>query len=369
MPDVDDDSAQKLSKRDIALLITSLLALFVVYALPLRFPAYVIGASFAIGICGMLSRKIGDLGFLFLAIAAAFLVGFANDYVTSGTVSHEILLFVSVTGALVGATLNSLSRRYNPAAVFLGSAMAMWLFNAFRYEVPVVDMAAALIFSLLVGYFAYRMGVIDMSGVLSATLVGVLVIVFADITGFLVLLSFFAVGGIFTKYKYEFKSSLKIAQTTRGYKNVFGNGLCALVMAVGFKFNCVFMLGFLGAVAAATSDTLATEIGETQKKQPFLITTFERVPPGTSGAVSPLGEASAIIGSAFIASLAILLGMANSFGAATVLITTIIGGFIGTQADSILGATLERRKILNNHMVNLLATAVGAAVSIGVYYV
>jgi uncharacterized protein (TIGR00297 family) len=364
-----DDPASKHSKQDFALLIISLLALFVISALPLRFPVYVIGASAAIGICGLSSRKIGDLGFLFLAIAAAFLVSFTVNYATSGAMSYEILLFVSVTGALIGATLNSMSGRYNPAAILLGSAMAMWLFSAFRYEVPAAEMATALVFSLLVGYFAYRIKVINMSGVLSATLVGVLIILFGNMTWFLILLSFFVVGGIFTKYKYEFKSSLKIAQATRGYKNVFGNGLCALVMAIGFKFNPVFLLGFLGAVAAATSDTLATEIGETQKKQPFLMTTFERVPPGTSGAVSPLGEASAVIGSAFIASLAILLGMANSLGAATVLITTTIGGFVGTQADSILGATLERRKILNNHTVNLLATIIGAAVSIGVYYI
>ncbi|MDI6860348.1 MAG: DUF92 domain-containing protein, partial [Methanocellales archaeon] len=112
-------------------------------------------------------------------------------------------------------------------------------------------------------------------------------------------------------------------------------------------------------------DTLASEIGETSKTQPRVITTFKKVPAGTSGAISLLGELAAIVGSAVIGILATLLGMAG-LHVATI---TILGGFIGTNIDSLLGATLENKGYLTNSSINLFATAAGALVSAGLYYV
>ncbi|MBU2617659.1 MAG: TIGR00297 family protein, partial [Euryarchaeota archaeon] len=74
-------------------------------------------------------------------------------------------------------------------------------------------------------------------------------------------------------------------------------------------------------------------------------------------------ELSAIVGSAVIGILATLLGMAGLHVAAI----TILGGFIGTNIDSLFGATLENRGYLTNGSVNLFATAAGAIVSAGLY--
>jgi len=63
--------------------------------------------------------------------------------------------------------------------------------------------------------------------------------------------------------------------------------------------------------------------------------------------------------------IAIFLGMAEIH----VLPITIFGGFIGTNMDSLLGATLENRGYLTNSSVNLFATVAGALVSSGLYYV
>ncbi|MDD3421487.1 MAG: DUF92 domain-containing protein, partial [Methanocellales archaeon] len=170
--------------------------------------------------------------------------------------------------------------------------------------------------------------------------------------------------------EYEYKQSLGIAEAdggARGYRNVFGNGLVALILAVagGVFGNPVFLVGYLGAIATATGDTLASEIGETSEYQPVSIITFKRVRTGTNGAISVLGEISAIAGSAAIGILAIFLGMAGLQVASI----TILGGFIGANVDSLLGATLENRGYLTNSSVNLFATAAGALVSAGLYYV
>jgi uncharacterized membrane protein len=40
----------------------------------------------------------------------------------------------------------------------------------------------------------------------------------------------------------------------------------------------------------------------------------------------------------------------------------VLAGIIGNLADSLLGATAERRHLIGNNVVNFLTTAIGAAV-------
>jgi len=78
-----------------------------------------------------------------------------------------------------------------------------------------------------------------------------------------------------------------------------------------------------------------------------------------------LGEFAAIFGSAVIGVLAYLLGVSDNF-ILTVLITTV-GGFFGTNMDSFLGATLQKRGVLSNSGVNFVATFAGAGISACLY--
>jgi len=229
----------------------------------------------------------------------------------------------------------------------------------------------ALALTLTIGYISYMANTADVTGVLSGTLLGALIIIFGGIEWFTILLAFFILGGAFTRYKYGYKEALGIAQAeggARGYKNVFGNGLVALILAVagGVWGWHVLLIAYLGAIAAATGDTLASEIGETSETLPRMITSFKRVKHGTSGAISPLGEFSALVGATLIGALAVLLGMTEL---EMIIVAPILGGFIGVHIDSLLGATLENKGYLTNHSVNLLATAAGAIASVGLYYV
>jgi len=96
-----------------------------------------------------------------------------------------------------------------------------------------------------------------------------------------------------------------------------------------------------------------------------MITTLKLSEPGADGAVSSLGEFAAIFGSAIIGVLGYALGISNDF-LFSVLITTA-GGFFGTNIDSFLGATLQKRGLLSNSGVNFVATFAGAVVSAGIY--
>jgi uncharacterized protein (TIGR00297 family) len=136
----------------------------------------------------------------------------------------------------------------------------------------------------------------------------------------------------------------------------------------GFDANLNGELTFLGmlylpmlaALAEATADTVSSEIGQAFGGQPILLTTFRRVPPGTDGAISPLGTLAGIAAAAIIAaSGAPAMGMSLA-ECAVAFAAAILGLFF----DSILGATLERRGWIGNDLVNFASTAFAAAVGL-----
>ena len=111
-------------------------------------------------------------------------------------------------------------------------------------------------------------------------------------------------------------------------------------------FAAVVMFG--AAVAEATSDTWAGEIGRLSKKPPVSLKTGKIVPRGVSGGVTLLGYAGGLAGAAFIAVFWYVLfpgitGPMDLFvnrmplGLAVV----AISGFAGCILDSFLGAFFQ----------------------------
>jgi len=298
-----------------------------------------------------------------------FLVGGAAASFTNVSTSADFLLFVAMIGALVGALLRTILHEIEENVVVpLSIGLAMWLFVGFDYSVPVLRLLLTLLFMIFLGYALGRVRLADVSGVLSGILMGFLIVSFTDFRWFVLILSFFVIGGIFTKYKYDYKRAIGIAQEgggARGYRNVFGNGLIALVCAIAFGItgNALLIIAFIGAVATATGDTLASEIGQTYRKLPRLITDLRLVTHGTDGGITMLGEYSAVAGAGAIAIIAILLGV----GAFNTMVPVILGGFFGANVDSVLGAVLERRHYLTNSSVNLLATVAGALAAVVIF--
>ncbi|HEY0971691.1 MAG TPA: DUF92 domain-containing protein [Gemmatimonadales bacterium] len=142
----------------------------------------------------------------------------------------------------------------------------------------------------------------------------------------------------------------------------------------------------LGALAAATSDTWATEVGTLARGRPRSVVTWRPVPHGTSGGVTVQGTLASLVGAAFVPGVALVLGW-EPWAA----LAGAVGGFAGATADSLLGGTLQARRWcercsmaternvhgcgeptrpagglgwLDNDVVNALATAVGAAVAV-----
>jgi uncharacterized protein (TIGR00297 family) len=311
--------------------------------------------------------------FLGIRIVAAFIAAGWVVYWQNLSISFNLVFFIAVIGAVTGSLFESIPSSIDKnISVPLGAGMMMWIFEEFRYSVPAEKTLIALVFSFFLGVLAHRAKIADVSALLSAALLGVLIIVFTGLPWFLLLLAFFILGGGFTRYKYKFKKSIGIAQSKEGirsYENVFSNSTAALVLAVAYgvfsEHSLPIIYAYLGTVATATGDTLASEIGTTAKGRPRMITTLKLAKPGDDGAVSLLGELASIFGSVVIGLLAYGLGVSDNL-LLSVLIATA-GGFFGTNMDSLLGATLQKNGLLSNSGVNFLATFAGAGFSLLLY--
>ncbi|AIF69032.1 hypothetical protein PAP_03060 [Palaeococcus pacificus DY20341] len=211
---------------------------------------------------------------------------------------------------------------------------------------------------------AYKRNALDLKGVLAAFLVGLVTLELGGIIPFLALATFLGIGTLATKYRFKEKAKMKIAEGMRGTRswgNVFGNGLiAALLIVVEYvtKQDIVWAAAF-SSIATANADTLASELGKVFGKNPRLITNLrEKVKPGANGGVTLQGELFAFAGSFIIALIALPLFQNKLFA----LIAITLGGFLGCNADSVIGATIENRGWFNNDLTNFAATAVGALI-------
>jgi uncharacterized protein (TIGR00297 family) len=285
---------------------------------------------------------------------------------------NERAILTVIFGIIAAVLLKVILLRYEDSLVIegIGIAMTMWLIQELNYKADLQMVVAAVIVGFTFGYFAFRARTADLSGLFSAALVGIILLVFAAPQGpqwFLIMLTFFILGSTATKYKFEYKKRIGVEQGksgARGYRNVFANGIVAAAAAVLFGVfqQPIFVVMYVGCVATAAADTLASEIGVTGGI-PRMITTLKKVPIGTNGGITVRGETVALIGGFIVSVVAMFLNVITPMEMAICTLT----GFVGTNIDSVLGATFENRGFWGNAGTNLLAT-LGGGIFAGALY-
>lgn len=245
---------------------------------------------------------------------------------------------------------------------------------------PLDFVSSVLISTLLCGALstlAYRRKVLTWDGSVAAFVVGMVIGIFGDVTWLFLLLFFLLSSFLATRYRFALKEAMGVQEGERGERksaNVLANGIApmataaaSLVMRAEFP-KVVSGIIFLSALSVAGADTLASEIGVLSRRT-VLITNLRPVPPGTNGGISPLGQLCAF-GAALYTSLVgwfVLSYLAKSYHltqtmptSSSYLLIPLGIGFLGCQIDSVIGATLERRGLVNKKTVNLVSTASGA---------
>ncbi|MDO5860044.1 TIGR00297 family protein [Methanobrevibacter sp.] len=218
-----------------------------------------------------------------------------------------------------------------------------------------------VILLFILGFITYKRKSLDLFGSAVMIIMGIVIIFSAGTNWLLLIILFLVMSLVATKFSRKYKMSLGEFEGRRTSKNVISNGVVACFMAAFGGYYLPFVGGFIGAIATATADTLASEIGVLDQ-HPRLVTTFQKVDPGTNGAVSVLGTVSGMAGAAVIGIAAYFLGIVPN--PVSSILVSIISGTVGCFMDSVLGALFENRDMLTNEHVNLLATIVGAIVGI-----
>ncbi len=290
-----------------------------------------------------------------------YALGSATALLAAMLYTNEFEPLVGVIALIVLLMLRSILKDRDDGSMIglLGVGMTITLFEDLQYFVDYQTLAFAVVLCAAFGYFAYRAKTIDISGVFTAVLFGVILISFAGVNWFIIVMMFFILGSIFTKYRYAEKEFLGVAQEKkgrRGYQNAFANAGVGVVGAVlyGLTGDVIYIALFLGSIATATADTLASEIGVTGGT-PYLITTLQPVPLGTNGGITVKGELACISGAAVISLATFLLGVAPWY----ICLLGVAAGFVGTNLDSLYGVLFENKGYIGNSGTNLLATLSG----------
>ncbi len=236
----------------------------------------------------------------------------------------------------------------------------------------ILDTNGVIIFliCLVLALLTYHKKLLNLSGAVTAFFMALFIGFQGDIILILLLLIFLLSSFLATKYKFSYKEERGIQEGLegeRGWINVLANGAVPVgillfsesgpILDIGFLGSEVVFTLFVASIAAAASDTLASEMGMTSDKT-YLITNFKKVKPGVNGGVSLYGEFWAFIGSLYsfsVIQIILYIFRPGSMIPSVIFITGILIGFMSCQIDSVLGATLERKGIMGKSMVNFTA--------------
>ncbi len=234
-----------------------------------------------------------------------------------------------------------------------------------NFDVLMAYLIIGLSASVALSMIAVKAKVIRRGAVPQSILVGTLVALSGPPSVLLFIL-FLLYATIVTRLGKEPKIKLGIANDLEGREASqvaavgFAPSVMAMVSAVTYAMGLataakVFLISYMASLAATSADTWASEIGVLSRNNPFLITMPKaKVTPGTSGAVTLLGELSSLAGSMVMALtyLALALAFNNSpnwvkFNWTTlnpsiqVVLLVFALGYLGEVLDSLLGALTQ----------------------------
>lgn len=193
-----------------------------------------------------------------------------------------------------------------------------------------------------------RGGLLSRSGAVAAAICGTLAVA-AGWEWAALLLLYFAAAALLSHAAGDYKAELMGGVVSKGgprdWMQVMANGGVYVVAAALSEVISVVIpapylaWGAIGALAAASADTWATEIGVPLGGEPRSIIYRTIVRKGESGGVTAAGLLGSAAGAAWVALVALLLGFSNGLA-----ISVVVAGFLGSITDSVLGATIQERR-------------------------
>ena len=217
-------------------------------------------------------------------------------------------------------------------------------------------------------FYSVRRGKLTLPAAATGGVLGLLIYLGDGLTGLALLALFFALGTAASGWRGADKRRLGLAEENQGRRTT-GQVLANASVAAGLgllawlrpELAPLAGLMLAGSFAAATADTLSSELGNVYGRRYYNILTGRPDTRGLNGVVSLEGTVLGLAGSGVVAAV---YGLSFGGGGATFGVL-LLAGTAGNLLDSVLGATLERRGVLGNNAVNFLNTLTGALMAGG----
>ncbi|WKN30693.1 DUF92 domain-containing protein [Porifericola rhodea] len=188
--------------------------------------------------------------------------------------------------------------------------------------------------------------------------------------GLLMIASFFALGTLASVWKSSEKRRQGTEEKNRGkrdYVNVLANGGVASIASIFAillpqNYN-IWLLAMSASFAVALSDTFSSEFGNIYGNRCINVLSGKEGRRGEDGLISIEGSLFGILGSSLISLL--FYAFYTEYVA---IFIVFIAGIAGNLIDSILGASLQRKGVLNNHTVNFYSILIASSLASLTFY-
>lgn len=295
------------------------------------------------------------LGASFLSCAAVLLVPapLGGGFAGGGASGWLAALGIAVVLA-VAATLFELFSADGLDNLFVPLGATALYVALFLPGAPFASVLAGVALSGAVAVASLRMRLLTKPGALGAVVVGALAFGIGGWPLWLLLMWFFGSSNVAAKLMARRAAKRGGASARRGHggprklRQVLANSVPFLACALAYTVvgNPWLLVLAVGALAASTADTWASEVGVYSRRPPVSILTRKPMQRGLSGGVSPLGLAATVVGAATSAFLAMLLFRAfgyavpNGLGAFLFIVAC---GVAGSLVDSVLGVLVQAK--------------------------
>ncbi len=323
------------------------------------------------------NRRKTRAGFLSFVVAGTVGAYVLSRWVASGIPSGKTLTVCAAASLLCGVIESlPLSLDDNITVPLVAGA---FLFCAFLMERSALDsnlpylrrrIGLAIAVNLALALLAYALKAASRSGALCGFWLGTAIYLGYGYKSFILLFAFVLLGSAATRLGFAKKAARGVAERrsgARSWREALANLLaaaCFAVLVITTHHEPAFLIALVAALAEAAGDTVSSEIGQWVSERAYLITTFKPVRAGENGGVSFSGTLAGFAASAALVGLGLGLGLCGPYrfaGPAIALGAAVAGNLL----DSFLGATLERRGLVTNGMVNFAGTSVAGGLALG----
>jgi uncharacterized protein (TIGR00297 family) len=308
-------------------------------------------------------------------IAAGTLGSYALARWINPSLPELKVLLVCAATAVVGAVVETLPIGLDDnisVPLICGSFMYCALlieWSALASNLPYLGVRVLLAIGInaVFALAALAIRVVSRSGAAMGFLMGAAIYMGYGYKTFLVLLAFFVLGSVATRLGYARKAARGVAEGRRGarsWREATANTLAAAffsILVITTHYEAAFLVAFIAALAEAAGDTISSEIGQWLSGRAYMITTLKPVPAGLDGGISAAGTLAGIGASAAIVAVGYALGLCRPGPA----VVAFIAAGAGNLFDSYLGATIERRGLVGNGMVNFAGTSFAGGLALG----